>query len=101
MFVNFYAGCFEVIPSTETAPADYNVFKFQSFAKRSLMTKEEVIDTMVKVKYECNRVAQMSVFHIPVMKSMRLEEFEQAQSQASSQVPYIIILFVCLVMWCN
>jgi len=67
-------------------PADYEVFKFVQFSKKSLLTKAEVIDAMVKVRAECNKVAQMSLFHTQIMKSMRLEEFEQAQSQASAQV---------------
>ena len=77
-----------MIPATtKTAvPADYDTFKYDQFAKRSLLTKAEVIDAMVKVRGECNKVTQMSLYHVPVMKSMRLEEFEHAQSQASSQV---------------
>jgi len=83
-------GCSDVIPETEIVPADYEVFKFKQFAKRSLLTKPEVFDAMVKVKTECNKVAQMSLFHMPIMKSMRLEEFEQTQSQVSSQVWYCL-----------
>ena len=30
----------------------------------------------------------MSLFHIPVPKHMKLEEFEQTQSQATSQVQF-------------
>ena len=71
---------------TEPAAADYEPFKYKQFAKRSLLTKHEVIDAMVKVRGECNKVTQMSLFQMPIMKSMRLEEFEHAQSQASSQV---------------
>jgi len=81
-----WLACFDVIPSTETVPADYVVFKFQQFAKRSLLTKNEVIDALIKVRTECNKVAQMSLFHIAMMKSMRLEEFEQTQSQTAAQV---------------
>ena len=80
------SACFAVIPELDAVPSDYEVYKFNQFAKRSLLTKSEVIDAMVKVRSECNKVAQMSVFHVPVNKSMRLEEFEQTQSQASSQV---------------
>jgi len=84
-----------VIPSTETVPSDYKVFKFSQFAKRSLLTKAEVIDALNKVKTECNKVAQMSLFHIVMMKSMRLEEYEQAQSQTAAQV----IPTVCSTWW--
>jgi len=77
-----------VIPPSEmeALPPDYVVFKFEQFAKRSLLTKQEVIDAWIKVKTECNKVAQMSLFHLAMTKSMRLEEFEQTQSQTSAQV---------------
>ena len=41
---------------------------------------------MAKVRTECNKVAGMSVFQVPVAKSMKLEEFEQTQGQVSTQV---------------
>ena len=41
---------------------------------------------MAKVRSECNKVASMSVFQVPVSKSMKLEEFEQTQAQVSTQV---------------
>lgn len=41
---------------------------------------------MAKVRTECNKVASMSVFQVPVSKSMKLEEFEQTQAQVSTQV---------------
>ena len=41
---------------------------------------------MAKVRSECNKVAGMSVFQVPVSKSMKLEEFEQTQAQVSTQV---------------
>ena len=41
---------------------------------------------MAKVRTECNKVASLSVFQVPVSKSMKLEEFEQTQAQVSTQV---------------
>ena len=41
---------------------------------------------MGKVRSECNKVAGMYVFQVPVSKSMKLEEFEQTQAQVSTQV---------------
>lgn len=46
----------------------------------------EVLSAISKVKAECNKVAAMSLFQVPITKSMRLEEFEQAQGQATAQV---------------
>ena len=60
--------------------------QYDHFAFHSLLTREESIDAAGKVRTECNKVAGMSLFHIPTAKPMRLEEFEQTQSQASSQV---------------
>ncbi|XP_070580015.1 dynein axonemal heavy chain 1-like isoform X2 [Ptychodera flava] len=59
---------------------------YDSFAFNSLLTREEAIVAMMKVRTECNKVSGMSLFHVPMTKYLRLEEFEQTQSQASSQV---------------
>ena len=60
--------------------------QYDSFAFNSLLTKEESINAIGKVRTEANKVAGMSLFHVPTAKHMRLEEFEQTQSQATSQV---------------
>ena len=62
--------------------------QYDNFAFNSLLTREEAINGIGKVRTECNKVAAMSLFHIPTAKHMRLEEFEQAQSQATSQVSF-------------
>ncbi|XP_022110107.1 dynein heavy chain 1, axonemal-like isoform X1 [Acanthaster planci] len=82
-------------PVVETVPergfyADVPEYPFDeqydNFAFNSLLTREEAIVAMTKVRTECNKVAAMSLFHVPMSKHMRLEEFEQTQGQASSQV---------------
>ncbi|XP_076467072.1 dynein axonemal heavy chain 1-like isoform X2 [Babylonia areolata] len=61
--------------------------QYDGFAFNSLLTLPESIQAITKVRTECNRVCHtMSLYHIPTAKPMRLEEFEQAQSQATSQV---------------
>lgn len=60
--------------------------KFDNFAFNCLLTREEAIAAMAKVRTECNKVAGLSVFQVPVSKSMKLEEFEQTQGQVSTQV---------------
>ena len=60
--------------------------QYDSFAFNSLLTREESIQGIGKVRTECNKVAAMSLFHIPTAKHMKIEEFEQTQSQATSQV---------------
>ena len=66
--------------------------KFDNFAFNCLLTREEAIVAMAKVRSECNKVAGMSVFQVPVSKSMKLEEFEQTQAQVSTQVQ----LYICI-----
>lgn len=60
--------------------------QFSEFSFHSLLTKPEVILTSIKVKAECVKVLKMNMFNIHISKSSRLEEFEQAQMQASDQV---------------
>ncbi|XP_033101869.1 dynein heavy chain 1, axonemal-like [Anneissia japonica] len=60
--------------------------QYDSFAFNSLLTREEAIFAMMKVRTECNKVSAMSLFHVPMTKHLRIEEFEQTQSSQSSQV---------------
>ncbi|KAK2170975.1 hypothetical protein NP493_1117g00049 [Ridgeia piscesae] len=60
--------------------------QYDSFAFNSLLTRDEAIQAVGKVRTECNKVSGMSLFHVPTTKHMKLEEFEQAQAQATSQV---------------
>ncbi|XP_078481026.1 dynein axonemal heavy chain 1-like isoform X3 [Ciona intestinalis] len=57
-----------------------------SFAFNSLWTRVEAIVASGKVHTECNKVKVMSLFNTTLTKSMKLEEFEQNQSQAYTQV---------------
>ena len=60
--------------------------KFHAFEFTSLLTRPEIFTALSRVKEECNKVSAMSLFQIPITKSMRAEEFEQSQSQATAQV---------------
>ena len=72
--------------------------KFDDFAFNCLLTREEAIVAMAKVRSECNKVASMSVFQVPVSKSMKLEEFEQTQAQVSTQVHFGVLYNIsCLI----
>ncbi|XP_064629143.1 dynein axonemal heavy chain 1-like isoform X2 [Lineus longissimus] len=75
-----FKGCSNDVPEY---PFDE---QYDSFAFNSLLTREESINAIGKVRTECNKVGGMSLFHCPMTKYMRLEEFEQTQSQATSQV---------------
>ena len=79
VFVFVFSGCCLDVPDY---PFDE---QYDSFAFNSLLTLPESIQAITKVRTECNRVSHtMSLYHIPTAKPMRLEEFEQAQSQATS-----------------
>ena len=82
--------------------------QYDSFAFKSLLTRKEVIEAIGKVRTECNKVGGMSLFHVPTTKHMKLEEFEQTQSQVTSQVSSIcyynthnLIIFIFLQGWRN
>lgn len=68
------------------------------FLFKSLITIPDVFSAISKVKTECNKVAVMSLFQVPITKSMRLEEFEQSQSQATSQVRLVVFESIILVL---
>ncbi|XP_076985171.1 dynein axonemal heavy chain 1 isoform X3 [Tamandua tetradactyla] len=58
----------------------------EDFTFVSLLTRPEVITALSKVRAECNKVTALALFHSTLSKYSRLEEFEQIQSQAFSQV---------------
>lgn len=74
--------------------------QFEKFAFTFLSTREEAINAISRVRSECNKVAAMSLFHVPMTKAVRLEEFEQLQSQATSQVLFSIIYLMNLIDVC-
>ena len=67
-----------------------NHFKFLS-----LLTSKEAIEALNHVRAECGRVATMHLFHHSgVTKHLRLEEFQQAQSQATMMVCNILCMYI-------
>ncbi|CAH8592966.1 unnamed protein product [Schistosoma turkestanicum] len=59
---------------------------FQSFSSKSMLTKPEAVMAICKCQYECLEVRSKSIFHVSLLKHMRIEEFEQTQSMVISQV---------------
>lgn len=59
---------------------------FRQFAFNTLLSRVEVGLAISRVRGECNKLGSTSLYHIPTSKSLRLEEFEQTQSQATAQV---------------
>eukprot|EP01135_Chromosphaera_perkinsii_P003004 Nk52_evm26s232 gene=Nk52_evmTU26s232 len=58
----------------------YNHFLFSSF-----LTKSEVINAITKARIECNKVIDSSLFNVNITKSVRLDEYEQMQTQTYVQ----------------
>ena len=68
--------------------------KYNKFAFRSLLTREESINAKGKVAIECNEVSGKCLYHVPTTKPMRIEEFEQTQAQVTSQVRAVTYQFI-------
>ncbi|KAL8563601.1 hypothetical protein ACOMHN_019339 [Nucella lapillus] len=55
--------------------------------RHTLTPHPESIEAMGHVRAECNKVShQMSLFYVPTPKPMRLDDFEQSQSQVTGHV---------------
>lgn len=85
----FDLGSSGTISIEDYTPTEYEerlkAFKFNSFLPRV-----EIIDALVKVRGDCNRLAQINLFNTKITKSVRLEEFEQIQAQTYTQeISYI------------
>ncbi|OCT85694.1 dynein heavy chain 1, axonemal [Xenopus laevis] len=78
----------EVIPMQGLVNVpEYNYAKSRAaFTFKTLLTLPEVIASLCKVRVECSKVSSMTLFHSSMTKCVRLEEFEQTQSQTFSQV---------------
>ena len=58
----------------------------QAFGFASLMTRVEVIRTLAKVRVECDKLANTILFATNITKTVKLDEFEQLQTQALQNV---------------
>lgn len=78
-------------------------FPFEKIRKKfrflSLTTSSEAISVLEHVRVECGRVCAMSLFHTGVSKHLKLEEFDQAQQQASMQVSGLHMCTVQCTLW--
>ncbi|KAK3252700.1 hypothetical protein CYMTET_38016 [Cymbomonas tetramitiformis] len=54
---------------------------YSSFCFRTFLTKLEIISACTKVRAECNKVQNMHLFNTGLTKSLRLDDFVQAQHQ--------------------
>lgn len=76
-----------VIKAGRISIPSYDFFnQFSEFSFRTLLTKQEIVTAIVKVRMECQKILKMQLFNMHFAKSMKLEEFEQNQLQAGDQV---------------
>ena len=72
--------------------SDVPEYPFKSLVARTrfrhtLVPHRESVQAMEYVRDECNKVSfNMCLFYVPTPKPMRVEDFEQAQSQATYHV---------------
>lgn len=59
---------------------------YSEFSFRSLLTNTQVLSALGKIKVENSKVLKMHMFNLFLNKVLRLEEFEQLQTQACDQV---------------
>ena len=64
------------VPAFDLKEAKEN-FDFSTF-----LSKIEVIKTLSKVRTECDKLASSSIFAVNITKTVKLDEFEQIQAQA-------------------
>ena len=80
--------------------SDVPTVKFKETRSRlkflSLTSSVEALSVLEVVRVECGKVGEMRLFHTGASKPLRLEEYDQAQQQATSHVymysniPYVV-----------
>ena len=87
VFVMFFISSY-IVATHSDVPA----VKFRETRSRlkflSLMSSEEALSVMEVMRVECRAAAEKRLFHTGTSKPLRLEEFDQAQQQATSQVTH-------------
>ena len=101
VFVGMAIGKISVIldRDLEDLPADYMWFKKLEFNRATFLTRPEIVEAKILVRGECNKVANdMLLFQIPVVKTSKLDDFEQVQSMTTSQVGFSNQLPITMVL---
>lgn len=73
---------------TGCVPVPYSAYKKNqaAFIDNSLLVKPEVIRVLCEIWAASNKVASMRLFNIALISPLRLDEFENIQSQTQTQV---------------
>ena len=88
------------LPIILATHSDVPTVKFKETRSRlkflSLTSSVEALSVLEVVRVECGKVGEMRLFHTGASKPLRLEEYDQAQQQATSHVymysniPYVV-----------
>lgn len=78
-FFYLHAGCVSIpeFPFQENQTA---------FTLCTLLRQPEVYSVLCEIWVECNKVSDLKLFNVTLLKPMRLEEFKNTQSQMQLQV---------------
>ncbi|BHF69813.1 Dynein heavy chain 1, axonemal [Sparganum proliferum] len=79
------AYCMLFSTGTVEIPRYDFVIKFDEFAFHTLFGKTEAIVANCTAQFECLEARSRLLLHMPVVKAVRLEEFEQTQAQTTQQ----------------
>ena len=89
--INVYYICSHMCTATHS---DVPAVKFRETRSRlqflSLTSSVEALAVLEVVRVECGRAAEKRLFHTGASKPLRLEEFDQTQQQATSQVAIVL-----------
>ncbi|XP_036957739.1 dynein heavy chain 1, axonemal isoform X2 [Acanthopagrus latus] len=78
----------EFVPQKGCVPVPHSAYKKNqaAFIDNSLLVKPEVIRVLCEIWANCNKVATMRLFNITLITQLRLDEFENIQSQTQTQI---------------
>ncbi|XP_030276430.1 dynein heavy chain 1, axonemal [Sparus aurata] len=78
----------EFVPQKGCVPVPYSAYKKNqaAFIDNSLLVKPEVIRVLCEIWAASNKVASMRLFNIALISPLRLDEFENIQSQTQTQI---------------
>ncbi|KAI9104654.1 dynein heavy chain and region D6 of dynein motor-domain-containing protein [Phlyctochytrium arcticum] len=84
----------QAIRKSPTDTSDIAGYDYQKqrkgFSFSTFLSSLEVVRTLAKVRIECDKIASTSLFVTTVTKSVRLDEFEQAQGQCLLNVKTLL-----------
>ncbi|XP_037831220.1 dynein heavy chain 1, axonemal isoform X2 [Kryptolebias marmoratus] len=85
--IYFYFIFFSLTFPGFVAVPHYNYTEYRAvFSSKFLLLKPKVFSVLSEVLFESRKIANMRLFNVTMIKSLRLDEFEVVQSQVHSQM---------------